>query len=289
MPSTKAQIKEYNLQADSNSGAVVKPLNKYHEASHQIDRPHRDDHYQLLFAAEGSYHFQIDFESISIMAPFVLCIEPGQVHHTVKSEHMKGWALGVEPAFLEDEFRYFLDNKNNQLIKIQSTDLQFLQNMNGLLNIAYQLQSNNTSVYTSKSALLLINAVFCLLIDKATHTPLSIKETSKEKRAYIIGQQFRALLKEKYKDWKSPSQYAQALSVSTSHLNDTIKEITGKSVSLQIQEHNITEAKRLLYFTDLEVREVAYQLGYEDPIYFGKLFKKLTTITPLAFRNQFRD
>lgn len=49
------------------------------------------------------------------------------------------------------------------------------------------------------------------------------------------------------------------------------------------------EAKRLLYFTDNTVKEIAYEVGYDEPVYFGKLFKKITKLTPLEFRKKFRD
>ncbi|MCZ8216998.1 MAG: helix-turn-helix domain-containing protein, partial [Cyclobacteriaceae bacterium] len=73
------------------------------------------------------------------------------------------------------------------------------------------------------------------------------------------------------------------------HLNDTVKAFTSNSVSTHIQQISILEAKRQLYFTNKSVKEIAYDLGYDEPVYFGKLFKKITNHTPLAFRQQFRD
>ena len=97
------------------------------------------------------------------------------------------------------------------------------------------------------------------------------------------------LTKEHFKIWKQPAQYAAALSISTAHLNDTVKSLTGSPVSVHIQEASIMEAKRLLYFTANSVKEIAYEVGYEEPVYFGKLFKKVTNLTPLEFRKKFRD
>jgi AraC family transcriptional activator of pobA len=46
----------------------------------------------------------------------------------------------------------------------------------------------------------------------------------------------------------------------------------------------VLEAKRLLYYSRLNVKEIAYELGYEDHTYFSRLFKQNTEMTPLAFR-----
>ena len=67
-----------------------------------------------------------------------------------------------------------------------------------------------------------------------------------------------------------------------------MKALTGFPVSVHIQQASILEAKRLLYFTDKSVKEVSYEVGYDEPVYFGKLFKKVTNLTPLQFRQQFR-
>jgi AraC family transcriptional regulator, transcriptional activator of pobA len=83
--------------------------------------------------------------------------------------------------------------------------------------------------------------------------------------------------------------YASALSITVSHLNDTIKELTNFPVSIHIQNASILEAKRLLYFSDNSIKEIGYEIGYDDAVYFGKLFKKITSLTPLQFRQQFRD
>lgn len=154
---------------------------------------------------------------------------------------------------------------------------------------AFLLQKEEESVYIYRAIFYLINTVLCLIIQEAANSQNISGHSSKEKRAYIIEQDFRALLKLHYKEWKKPSHYAEKLSLTTSHLNDSIKEVTGKSVTAHLQEQCIMEAKRLLYFTDLEVREIGFILGFNDAVYFGKLFRKLTGTTPLGFRSNFRD
>ena len=61
-------------------------------------------------------------------------------------------------------------------------------------------------------------------------------DKTKENRSIIIKESFMKLTKEHFKTWKQPAQYAAALSISTAHLNDTVKSLTGSPVSVHIQE-----------------------------------------------------
>ena len=150
-----------------------------------------------------------------------------------------------------------------------------------------KVQLQNTNHYLQKSIHSLLNALLSLIAGELVSNLPTIK--GKERRSVIIKENFIKLTKEHFKTWKQPAQYASALSISTSHLNDTVKSLTGTPVSTHIQEASIMEAKRLLYFTDNTVKEIAYEVGYDEPVYFGKLFKKITKLTPLEFRKKFRD
>lgn len=100
---------------------------------------------------------------------------------------------------------------------------------------------------------------------------------------------FRQLLKKDFKRLKKPADYAHSLGITPAHLNDTIKLATGYSVSEQIHQQIILETKRLLFFSELSMKEIGFEIGFEDPVYFNRLFKKLTGQTPLTFRETFRN
>ena len=66
-----------------------------------------------------------------------------------------------------------------------------------------------------------------------------------------------------------------------------LKNLTGQTTQQHIQNQLIEKAKELLSTTNLSVSEIAYQLGFEYPQSFSKLFKNKTHLTPLAFRQSF--
>ncbi|PKP12616.1 MAG: AraC family transcriptional regulator [Bacteroidetes bacterium HGW-Bacteroidetes-3] len=80
---------------------------------------------------------------------------------------------------------------------------------------------------------------------------------------------------------------AEQLNVSPSYLSDLLKNLTGLTAQQLIHEKLIEKAKELLSTSNLSVSEIAYQLGFEFPQSFNKLFKKKTDLTPLEFKQTF--
>jgi len=80
---------------------------------------------------------------------------------------------------------------------------------------------------------------------------------------------------------------ANQLNLSPHYLSDLLRSLTGQSAQQHIQERLIEKAKEYLSVTNLSVAEIAYQLGFERPQSFNKLFKRKTSISPLAFRQTF--
>ncbi|MGV8091802.1 MAG: helix-turn-helix domain-containing protein [Mangrovibacterium sp.] len=77
------------------------------------------------------------------------------------------------------------------------------------------------------------------------------------------------------------------LNISPNYLSDMLRSITGQTTQQHIHNKLIDKAKELLTTTNLSVSEIAYQLGFEYPQSFNKLFKKKTDISPLEFRQSF--
>lgn len=83
----------------------------------------------------------------------------------------------------------------------------------------------------------------------------------------------------------TPEDIAKTLNISYSGFRRTFKEFTGTSPSKYMVELKLNEAKLLLSNTILSVKEIAYNLNYENPDYFPVFFKKRTGLTPLEYRN----
>jgi AraC-like DNA-binding protein len=83
---------------------------------------------------------------------------------------------------------------------------------------------------------------------------------------------------------RSPKDFAEQLSIHVNHLNRALRSTTGKTTSEHIFERLIAEAVALLKYTDWNISEISYSLGFEEPSHFNNFFKKHTSFTPSALR-----
>ena len=80
---------------------------------------------------------------------------------------------------------------------------------------------------------------------------------------------------------------ADEMHVSPHYLSDMLRTLTGQNAQQHIHNKLIDKAKEVLSVSNLSVAEIAYQLGFEHPQSFNKLFKRKTNLSPLQFRQTF--
>ena len=98
---------------------------------------------------------------------------------------------------------------------------------------------------------------------------------------------FSRLVENNYLQFHSVAQYATLLNISPKALNKRITRYSNTTPNDIIKNRIMLEAKRLLVHTQLSVKEISYQLGYEDASYFTRFFTKQTNTAPQSFRHQY--
>ncbi len=99
---------------------------------------------------------------------------------------------------------------------------------------------------------------------------------------------FKQLIEENYSTLKNVSPYAEMLNMNASCLNELAKRTTGITAGELIRNRVIDETKKLLYSTNLSGKEIAFRLGFDDPAYFSRFFRKYTGLTLKEFREHSR-
>lgn len=251
-----------------------------------IFEPHRDTHAIFNFATTGSSSFLLDFEKYALKAPVLVMVFPGQVHQIEHCLNVSGWSIAFDPILMNAELTKTLECIFRAPLPIDDTSSLYQELM--------QLLSLLTNMYEQASGTEQTAAVQGLFSSLLQWTAGKLKDscpctTKATDRASLIELGFKSLLQEHYVKHKRPGFYSDQLNISTTHLGDTIKALTGKSVTAHIQQISILQAKRYLYKTDLSIKEICFLVGYDDPVHFGKLFKKHCQLTPLEFRKQIRE
>jgi len=250
-----------------------------------IMRAHRDDHYIFFVVEAGNTALMIDFNRIIFFPKALYYILPGQVHHGIGDEHAAGWFMAVDTMLVPPDYRKVFEGQLALQKPHLLDDAQMKQCMD-LLNLLlqrfleYEKSTFNVSIVHSLLQSFIGIAAACYAGNNNTAIQVS--------RPVELSQMFKQLLVDNYVAIKSPSVYAAMLNVSESYLNEVLKKVTGFSVSYWILNEVMLEAKRLLYYSECNVKEVAHALGYDDHAYFSRLFKKAEGVTPLTFRVSYR-
>lgn len=246
---------------------------------------HRDECYLFIFQQKGSFQLMLDFRKVTIKGPAIYFILPGQIHQYI-SAATDTWVLAVDPANVQPYYKTVLDQHFlvHDPAKISADLSKRLRHCIDILAEETVVQHVKGCQHQITRGL--IDAIVGMLV-REYDLPQDA-EKPKEARNITITRQFKALLFQKYKEMKKPSDYADALKISTPYLNQAVKAFSGFTISYWIQKMVMTEAKRLLYYTDLSVKEIAYELGYDDQAYFTRLFTMSEKISPLGYRKKYR-
>jgi len=270
------------LQNKTDTGLQIKAFKAGDESQqNQSYGVHRDDHYIFFILKKGSGTLKVDFQDIVVTAGHIYYVLPSQIHSRVKGDQAEGWFLAVDTSLIATNLRAVFENRLNLQLpcKLSKYELTQYENLLGLLQNEFT-QRKEDQYYLS-----IIHALVQSFLGMAASNYNSLDTIeNKHTRSAEVARKFKNLLSTNIKAIKSPSAYASMLNISTGHLNEAIKGITGSTVSYWIKHEVISEAKRLLYHSDVDVKEIAHELGFSDYSYFIRSFRKVCGLSPLKFR-----
>ncbi|MEO0338424.1 MAG: helix-turn-helix domain-containing protein, partial [Bacteroidota bacterium] len=115
---------------------------------------------------------------------------------------------------------------------------------------------------------------------------LDSTQLEEENAGVCVVRDFKELVENKFSKWHKVGDYATKVHLTPKYLSQTVKNYTGKTAKEFIQDRLLLEAKRLLLHTDMSVKEVAYEVGFEEPLHFSSFFKKHAGQSPSKFRER---
>lgn len=281
---SKPPIPVYHLHERTAKNFRLLTLDLYPDIAHW-NQAHRDDNYLLMFQQTGSSAVIVDFQKVRIEGCVIHCILPGQVHYGVSTIKSTAWILALDPVCVKEDFRTVLADFSitNKPIPVQPEQGELLKESFLLLS---RLEARAERDKGDQTVNAMLEVCISLFVEVCRGDKSRI--TSAALRPQLITRQFRSLLLLSFREMKSPSEYAEALKISPSYLNEVVKDTTGHPVSYWIHQEIMLEAKRMLFYTDNTVKEISHLLGYTDTTYFIRLFSKIAGMPPLQFRSKYR-
>ncbi|MGV3573943.1 MAG: helix-turn-helix domain-containing protein [Devosia sp.] len=105
-------------------------------------------------------------------------------------------------------------------------------------------------------------------------------------RALLHAKAFRTLVDHQFRQSRKIGDYAGQLGISQTHLNRVSREVLGASALEVIERRIALEARRMLLFSSLSIKEIGAELGYEDPAYFSRVLTRVLGMSPAVFRKE---
>ena len=258
---------------------------------HKTILPHRHSYFELCIFTNGAGEHEIDFKTYPIKPPSIHLLSPGQVHLIRRGDNYEGYLLVFSRDFYNLRFKgleiipgYPLASHlpNGPVLNMDQDE--FTDFISIIANI--EKEFSQLSPETEEIIISFLNIFFLRLRNR--FAALSGAGNQKPEPARMLVNKFNQLVDRRFDQIHQVSDYAELLGESALQLNRAVKNLTGKTAGELIIERLILEAKRLLLYSELNNKEIAYKLNYEDPSYFSRIFRKKTGYTPTEFRDAMR-
>lgn len=254
-----------------------------------FDQVQRLNYYSLIWVQKGSGVVKADFSESSFSANTLFAFSPYQPFVFEAEERLEGIALNFHPDFFCIHKHHqevacsgvlFNNIYNPPFVSIDETTAINFEMLLGQMKT--EMQNPALAQYELLVSYLKIFLITASRLKSDKH--IENTETSKDSKEPFILQNLKNYIEIHFKTKHSASEYADLLNISIKALAKITKSHFNKTLTDLISERIIIEAKRELYLTNKAVKEIAYELGYEDEYYFSRFFKNHSNISPQIYR-----
>lgn len=263
---------EIKDKSETDKLVKVAPFRKYIRKT----EPHKHNSYfEIIYLSKGSGTHSIDYNTFTVQPPTIFFVRKEQVHHWDLLTEPDGYVIILKKAFVEkslDKELRLLLTKVSSFSCLQLNDIELIERLFELLT----KESNSVKA----SNILIFEGLLKALLAK-------IVEVSKlpiGKSKVDLFHSFRELLSQTAEIRNNVANYAELLNTTPQNLNAACRKAANQSATEVLAEHIISEAKRLLIYTNTTVSEISFTLHFTDSSHFVKYFKRYTGHTPQAFR-----
>lgn len=256
------------------------------EIGPQLQVPHRHDYYEIIWFTEGIGSHMVEFAHYDLRPNMLFFFPRSQIHAFLTLENIKGHMLRFDESFIKKTPGSDLSCIEYTLFKIHSSPIRYLPRekvatFSSIIHLLKNELESSTKIYHLEMLQALLNTFF---IESERIAPAQDTITGTDKGVLKRFYQFTSLLEDNFHKHYSVQQYAEMMHMAPKTLRSICKQISGLSVKAIIQDRVALEAKLYLQNTDLDIQEISYRLGFEDPSYFSRYFKKVTQEAPSVFR-----
>lgn len=251
--------------------------------THNPKKLHRINFFALLIVTSGSGTHQVDLERYAIQKGSVLKIAKGQVHAFQEDLGYDGYLVIFTEEFV---LKYFSTSTINFISQLYNYHISNPLVENSTFNdfflkqVSEELQ--NIDSYAKKEIIAKMLELYLLKLERLAHSSNSDK-LNKDYFAHFIN--FKNLVENDFSKTRNAKDYADRLSITPKHLNTIVKTVTLNTTKAFIDQYVILESKRAILSGSNSLKEVSYQMGFDEITNFSKFFKKHTGLSPKEYKS----
>ena len=249
-------------------------------------QPRRLTSYFIVLIDSGSITYKLDLQDITISAGDLLFAMPNQIFvPPTKTDNLKYFKVLFDEntlALLPQRFSFLVNPLNSQTITLDGAARERVSKVFEILN---QILYTDKQLTDSEIILAYLNLLLSELNSAYfENEPATILNTNLSKFV-----EFKLMVETHLTEQPSINTIAEKLALTTNSLYRLVKEYSGTSPKDFFTNRLMIEAQRKLRYSNLSVKELAYELGFNDPDYFSRLFKKSTGKSVTQFVESIQD
>lgn len=267
----------------------IRPLVPLIDKTLSKEPAHRHTFQEIIFLKSGKGFHSIDGQVFRLEANCIYLIGQGQVHVFQKGENLKGFILRYKEDLLPPALTVYstdysllqMFSNSNVLFLSKSEAKTFNKNFEELLN-EHLLSTEEKNADIVQLILLTILS----RIKRKIRTSYEQHITKESESHDALCERYLLLIEDHYKSQHNLDFYCKALATTKRRLLFDTQEKFGKTPKELLNQRLTTEALRFLKFTDLTIKEISFELGYNEPAYFSRFFKRKMKLSPRSFRTK---
>ncbi|WP_254430459.1 MULTISPECIES: helix-turn-helix domain-containing protein [unclassified Ruegeria] len=239
-------------------------------------RPHRHARlHQVLLVDKGGGEAMLEGDSFGLDAGSLVNLPIGSVHGFTFKPQTTGWVVTLAAELLDQGL---LDREG---LRLELRTARVLRSDDEIRNVVRSIFAEHANRSFARAHIL--RAYSALLIGLVARR-IAGQVPKPDQNDDGLLRQFERLLEKHALDHLGVADYASMIGVTPTHLSRVVRQATGHSASAAIAQNMVREARRNLAFTNLSISAIAFQLGYDDPSYFSRVFRRTTGMSPRSFR-----
>jgi AraC family transcriptional activator of pobA len=253
-----------------------------------VIRPHRHHNmFQMIIMLSGSVDIRLDEEKLAFSDPVAITIPAGCVHGFRFAPETQGVVLTLADSVLNSEqftkVSGFLGVllSHPQALKLTPNDDDFRQLMWLISQIGWELSNPRLG----RSLICECYSLSLMTLMRRIHDQQGDNNPNESQHNRII-RELKTLIEQHFRKQWNVQQYADAMGTTATTLNRMTLQRLNKTVKSLLLERVLLEAKRRLIYTRSNLDQIAFDLGFKDPAYFSRFFKRETGLTPGQMRRQ---